>query len=99
MLARKVDNQTFVWAIGLLSSLLVAVALWCMNAIAGIRTDVSATNAKVTATDTRITTVVDTFNVNGQLTQATLSRIQTDVEWIKRQIDADKASSQMRTRQ
>ncbi len=94
MLARKVDNQTFVWAIGLLGSLLVAVALWCFNAVAGIRQDVTATNAHVVATDTRITTVVDTKNVTDQLTQATLSKISTDVEWIKRQLDAQQAAQQ-----
>jgi hypothetical protein len=86
--SRKVDNQTFVFAIGLLSSLLVAVALWCFNAVAAIRTDVSATNAKVAATDTRISTVVDVGNASAQSLQLTLGRIQTDVDWIKRQLDA-----------
>ena len=91
MLARKVDNSTFVWAIGLLSSFLFALGLWCFNSSAAIRQDVTAANVAVVATNTRIASMVDQNNVSAQILQLQLGKIQTDLEWIKRQLDDAKA--------
>ncbi len=87
MMARKVDNSTFVWAIGLLSSFLFALGLWCFNSGAAVRPDVTAANVAVTATNTRISSMVDQNNVSAQILQLQLGKIQTDLEWIKRQLD------------
>ena len=91
MLARKVDNSTFVWAIGLLASFLFALALWCFQAVAGVRQDVTSSNASVLATNARIAAVVDSQNTSAQILQLQLGKIQTDLEWIKRQLDDAKA--------
>jgi hypothetical protein len=91
VLARKVDNSTFVWAIGLLSSFLFALGLWCFNSVAGVRQDVTASNVAIAATSSRLSVLVDQNNASAQIMQLQLGKIQTDLEWIKRQLDDAKA--------
>lgn len=81
MTARKVENSTFVWAIGLLAGVLVAVAGWCFNEISSLRADVAATEAKVQA-------YITSGNTTTQNVLLSLGKLQTDVEWIRRQLDA-----------
>jgi hypothetical protein len=91
VLARKVDNSTFVWAIGLLSSFLFALGLWCFNSAAAVRQDVAAANAAVAAMQTRQSAMSDSSNTTAQILQLQLGRMQTDLEWIKRQMEDLKA--------
>ncbi len=87
MFARKVDNTTFVWAIGLIASFLFALGLWCFNAVNGVRQDVTATNASVMATNARLSAMADAQNTSAALLQVAVGKIQADLEWIKRQLD------------
>ncbi len=91
MMARKVDNSTFVWAIGLIASFLFALGLWCFNAVNGVRQDVTATNAAVLATNARVSVMIDSQNTSNAILQVAVGKMQADLEWIKRQLEDQKA--------
>ncbi len=89
MLSRKVDNSTFVWAIGLLSGVMLAVAGWCF-------TEVTAVRQQAAANEAAIRTYIDTGNAGAQSLSLTIGRIQTDVDWIKRQLEQQQQQSRSR---
>lgn len=86
---RKVNNSTFVWAIGLISSMMVLGFGWSFAQVQAARQEVSAVRELSAKTDVKVDTYRDAGNNTSQAILLTIGRLQVDVEWIRRQIDAD----------